>query len=414
MIAIGKILFDLSFYYALSGYFLHIIAADHPSVWGVLFLMLPVAIYTALESRIRSMGSAPDDAHGTAGILLKVACSAIPGLHFIFSLSIGQAIQFLPAWIYVMLAIWNNAIYTDRNKFESHFKFTAKLYLTMILGVLARGRMGDAITAAIPFVIAYLMTGICLMRTLREEGKLKAGRNISIVFAILLSGATLAYFRTPQLIFGAAGFIYQNIIFRVILIIAYAIGMLFYGIYWVLSAIFSLFTGDLGYAQTAQDGGMAQPPFGEEVEAALVQLPAWAGAAFTFLFIAAVIILSVLIMRRLLGGRIRAPVTPYYSEERERLKGHDKSDIRTIFRPKDPRQAVRWYYRKYLKEGASRGAQPEPSDTSLGILRKYGKYFPQEESRQLRDLYIRARYRFGGEILKEQSAEASKIWREIK
>jgi hypothetical protein len=85
-----------------------------------------------------------------------------------------------------------------------------------------------------------------------------------------------------------------------------------------------------------------------------------------------------------------------------------------IFRPRDPRLAVRWYYRKYLKEGVIRGALPSRADTSRRILHKYSPFFPAEGAEKLRELYIVSRYNYGKEISKTDADNAAKAWREIK
>ena len=262
-------------------------------------------------------------------------------------------------------------------------------------------------------MIIYLLAGVCLMRILREEGKLTGGRNIAILIILLIGSLALSLLQAPQLIMSIAGFIYRNVIMYVILGVAYVFGAAMYGIFWVLSLLFNISIAE-EVEPAVEAGGGAEEIFGEETEVLLRGMPPWLQviAMILLAFLIAYIIYSIL--RRLIGRKAGKVIAKAYTEEREKLHKSGRSGKTGIIRPKDPRQAVRWYYRKYLKEGASRGASPELSDTSSCIQQKYGPYFQGGESGNLRDVYIKARYRYGGEIPKSDVDLASRAWRELK
>jgi hypothetical protein len=337
----------------------------------------------------------------------------LPGLHLVFNLTLWQIAQFLPAWAYVGLTIWDNKIYTSRRDFERHFSFTGKVLAAIIPGFAVVSRIGGAFSGAIPYLIIYLLAGVCLMRILREEGKLTASRNIAVLATLLITSAALALLQTPQIILGAAGFIYRNVIAWIILGFAYLFASIIYGFFWVLNFIFNFRLAEENEVQGDLEV-IEHGVTGVSQGAILRELPAWLETAIVVFLALVVMFVLFLIMRSLLGKKKETRKEKYYTEEQERLQRQSRGYKGGIFRPKDPRHAIRWYYRKYLKEGASRGAQPGPADTSLSILKKFGVYFPGDEAGKLRGLYIAARYRFSGEISKAQVESASKTWRNLK
>ena len=409
MIGILKTLFDLCFYYSLSGYFLYLISEDYPSIWGVPILVISIFIYIVMKSRKPEVES-PDGNIDP----VTVICCLLPGLLMAFMPTTWQIAHYMPAWVYVGFTMWNGLIYTDRRTFKSHFGFTAKLYCTVILGVIGFHRVGDAVAGSIPYLILYLMVGVCLMRILREDGKLSKSRNVIVIIVVLISSIALVGLQAPQIVVGALGFFYRNVISWIILGFAMGLGAI---VNFILNIIRSLF-GSPNIEEQSVDidvSGTAQDTFGEDLRTAPVEVPEWLQMAATVLLILAVAYVIFRIMRRLLGSRTRERKGALYAEEHEKLNKRDRSAKDRILRPKDPRQAVRWYYRKYLKEGSSRrGTKPFPADTSLNILQKFNPFFPKNEAGELRDLYIIARYQHSKAVPKAAVDAASDIWSRLK
>jgi hypothetical protein len=344
---------------------------------------------------------------------ITIICCAFPGILLVFSPSLWQIVQFLPAWVYLAFSIWDHRIYTSRFGFARHFGFTAKLLGLMAFGFLAFRRVEGAVTGIVPYLILYMLSGVCIMRIIREEGKLTAGRNITVLITLLLGSAALALLQMPQLILNAAGFIYQNIIAHVIIGVAYVIAAVFYGIFRVLGRFINIRGADENAAQEIYADWDVQEALGEDTEIILRGVPAWLEVAITVLLVLAVALVVFLIMRRLLGSKGPGSKTVFYTEEREKLQEHGKGRRSGLLRPKDPRQAVRWYYCKFLKEGLSRGARLSPDDTSHSVALKCDTLFPKAGTIRLRDIYINARYRYYGEITREDADEAAKTWREM-
>ena len=387
-----KILFDLSFYYALSGYFFYLFTGNNPSAWGMLLLTISACAFIRLR-------------HIKAVLICSIASCAIPGALFAFGISFWQIIQFLPAWAFLVFTLLSGRIHTTREDFQKHFSFTGRLFLLTILGVFAfariEGVLAGAIAVAIPYAILYLMVGVCLMRILRDDGKLTVMRNIIVLLVLLLVSIAFAMLQAPQLVLNTIGFIYQHIISRLLVGIATAIGY----------AISLLNFRQLEYNQ---DESTHVPEWALGPDGSIDGSPEWL-AVVAIIFILPAAIAIFLIFRRLLGNKKTEKRVRVYTEEHERLQKPERGGIRVgILRPRDPRLAVRWYYRKYLKEGIVRGAKPSHADTSKRILQKYNPFFPSEGAEKLRELYIVSRYNYNKEIPKSDPDNAAKAWRELR
>jgi len=412
MIEICKILFDLCFYYTLSGYYLYIIMGVPPLGWGLPILMAPAIVCIILLKR---KAAAKTTVKGSREVALPVVivCCLLPGSILAFRPGIWQIVQFIPAWAHLGFTLWDNRIYTDRGEFSRHFGFTGKLLISMVAGFFVFSRIGVAITIATPYFILYLLSGVCLMRILREEGKLTVSRNISVLLILLFGSIALVFLQMPQLLLSVIGFIYQNIIARILIVAAYVVGAVFLAIVWFFRLIFG--SRDFGdNAPPEIDTGPGTQEIFGGADAVLREIPQWIEMVFTVLVVLAVIFVLILILRRLLGDKKKEKTVRLYTEEREKLHTRDRSRKGGVLRPKDPRLAVRWYYRKYLKEGIHRGVHPEPGDTSLRLLRKHSAVFSKNEAGKLREIYVKARYRNSGEIQKSDADLASDLWRSLK
>ena len=414
MVGICKILFDLSFFYALSGFYLYIFTENYPSVWGIPVLMVAALVYFALGALNPAVES--DEGTSTPKRVVTVLCCAIPGLLFIFAPTLPQILQYLPAWAFFGYTIWNGLTNIDRRMFEDHYSFTGKLFFLLLFGILAIStkRVGGAVTGAIPYLIIYLLTGVCLMRILREEGKLTRSRNVAVLLVLLVSSVILATLQTPQLILSAIGFVYRNIISWAIIGVAVGIAAAIYALFRAIASLFS-FIKPGNHEINIDMSGSGQEIFGDEITLREFNPPLWLQVLSIALLVLAIAFVIFLIMRKLLGKRAAEKKSEFYTEERENLNKRGKSIRGGVFRPKDPRLAVRWYYCKYLREGSLKyRAKPVAADTSLSVLRKYRIFFPEHEAEQLRELYVAARYQLGAATSKSAADKAGALWGKMK
>ena len=451
MIGLLKMLFDICLYYALSGFYIYVIAEQYPLTWGVPVLAVTVIAYILLGGRSRQRASLTPTtgagAHPRAGAgadtgfrtgaipstgvragvgatakavvsnfnitPVNVICCTIPGLLLIFGATFWQALQYIPVWAFLAYSILINRMHTNHEDFKDHFIFGSKLLLIVFPGLLTFDRVATAVTSAAPYLIICFLTGVCLMRILREEGKRKSGRNIATLLLLLACSAAVAFLQMPQLLLSLIGFIYKYVIVWILMGIIFIITTIGNAIAALLSLLFKPHTIDVDQP-LLEIGAVETPPPEEGIEYVLNTTPEWVSVVLYALLVLVVALVVFLIFRRLLGNAPPINQDSAFIEERESLRKTGRDSKRSVFRPREPRLLVRWYYHKYLAEGKSRGAKPTSSDTSLQIRRKYDPYFPErEDSQALRDLYIKARYRHSAEITKADAQSAADVWQRL-
>ena len=408
--AILKLLFDLCFYYTLSGYFISLVTKNFPLIWGIPLIIAVNIIYFTV-SKLRSGVDASGDNHRNRP--LSIACSILPAAFFLFQPAVWQIVQFVPAWVYSCFIIWTGRIVVEYREFESHFSFTGKFFFLMFLGIAFIKNLPDALSGAIPYFALYVLTGVCLMRILRAEGKLSALRNAAVLLALLLGAVAITVFRAPQLFATVFGFIYNNVIVWMLTGLAMLIAGIGYGFYYLFHALISLFAREpkepnLNFSEMAQD------ILGEEVVATQGAPLVWLKIVLLTLLGLAILLTVFLIFRRLLGRKSSAKIDSAYTIEQERLERKNNAKTSGMFRPKEPRLAVRWYYRKYLKEGISRGALLLPPDTSEHVQSKYEHFFTAAGSDKLREVYIKSRYAQLYTVESGDVTEAQELWKSLK
>jgi len=403
MIDVLKIVFDTCFFYTLSGFYLYLVILDHALPAGLPILAVSIIIYILIRSKFGNETKP----------IVKIICCALPAAFFIFRPSIGQIVQFLPSWAYVSAAIWLNRTSTTKRDFHDHFSTTGRFLLLMAPGFVVYHRCASAFTGIIIYLICYLLLGIALLRILREEGKLSKWRTVGMLAPLLPASFLFVILRAPESIMTVIGFIYKQIIIRLFTYAVYAVGAIAYGIYWLLSLLFS------GVEKTDKELELnadlsAESIFGETGPIKELSIPRWAVVAAIVLvcLIAAGIVF--LILRRLLGRRPGTLKEALYTEEKSSLTARPSKKDRKLFRPRDPVQAVRWYYRKYLREGIKRGAYIKPVDTSADALGKCRTIFDGGLQESLRVVYVEARYSSSPQTGGRDADAAASIWKRLK
>ena len=418
MIEVCKLLFDFFFYYTISGFYFYIFTRTYPVILGIVILAVSIIVHVLVKNLFGKGGGTvwPD----RINVLNRMVCCALPVTMLFFRPTVWQLVQYIPAWGFLGFSIWTGTLHTGRSEFGHHFGFTGKLLLLMLPGFISFSGGGMAFNSAAfdgaaMYLVVYLMLGVSLMRMLREAGKLHRGRTLAMLLALF--GVSMALFSLQALnvLASAMGFLYKNIIVNIILAVVFALGTVLYGVVWVFRKIFSLFGGaPEPFEAETEMGGSFEQIFGKQ-EFIDKGIPAWLiflGYAILALALCAVVFL---IFRRLLGRKTAVEKKSLYTEARESIRAEERRREGGVLRPKDPRLAVRWYYRKFLKEGQRRGAARTASDTSLAVAEKCAPLFlPADSAEQLRGVYIGARYSETEAVPPEAADEAAALWRSMK
>lgn len=405
MTQVLKLTFDLCFYYSVSGFYLYLIADSYPAFAGFALLVASICLYVFLTTKMPGLYKRREKA-------IKILCALLPASFLLFTPSLAQIVQFLPALAYLIYSIWKELLHTSRYAFIDHLSFTAKLMCIILPGFLVGSKSISALQGASVYMLLYLFAGVAMLRILREDGKIGKRKTLLSLGLLAAFGICLVAFNAPGALFNAAGFIYQNIIANILFYLAAGIGYLIYGIIWLVMKLLSFF-GVEGEAIQIDVGGSGAEIFGEgiaEGPAINSQLIETIAYVVVILLIAFIIFM---VFRRLLGAAKagKADASPYL-EENEII-----APARTIsktFRPRDRRLAVRWYYQRFLIEGIKRGGQVLPRDTSETVEKGYRPLFAGQSTADIRHAYIKARYQEGTPVSAEDVASMAAQWKKLK
>ena len=123
------------------------------------------------------------------------------------------------------------------------------------------------------------------------------------------------------------------------------------------------------------------------------------------LVVAAILVFSWMIIAKVRRRRTAGTVAETRTTIMPTVQKTSSVRQKQFFLPRDPRLAVRYYYRQFLMICTARGWPPEKSDTSHDIRIKNAGNFPDEDMTRLRALYIKARYSHDN-VTNKESKEA--------
>ena len=401
MTEVYKLLFDLSLFYTVSGYYFILIGHTAPSVAG--FLALAAA--AGLDALLRARSKAYPRLRFLPLLLPLLALFARPTLL--------QCLQCLPAWVFLGWSTLSGRVDIRYDGFREHFSFGLKLLLLMVFGPLFQDELANGLLRSIPFFVLMLTVGVCLLRMLREnrpEG-LRQGLYMS-AFVLLCAGLTLG--RAPQLLVKAFALLYRTVLAPLIFVLAIALAALGYGFYLVLRWLVDRAQGSreplrFELQETAEMLGL------EEQYSAYTANLEWLRILLIVLAIAALLFLLWRVFRRLLGERTVRSVSPVWQDRRSPFAA-PRADASAPgrFRPRDPRRAVRYYYAKFLAECSKRGRTAPDGMTATERSAFCAGVFPGADPAALVRLYAPARYSARQQVTPEDAQAAAALWKDLK
>jgi len=267
MIAVLKLIFDLSFYYALSSVYLNIFAEQRPLVRGVFLLVLIFAAYILLQSSSAAVRLVKTGEASRPRLLTIVFC-VLPAFYFLFGPSLPQLIQFVPAWGYLVYCLCAGKIGTNRAEFGVSFRKVAKLYIIAVPGLLFLSRIAGTLSSALPYFMVWFAAAICLKRVLRYEGSIKRGRGVAVIAAVIAICALLSFVLTEQIFSNALGWFFNNVVYYVIYALIFAFSWLFLGLSRVFQMLVSWLRNEPAGAPLGGEGAFYGELYGYEP-------PAW-------------------------------------------------------------------------------------------------------------------------------------------
>lgn len=269
-------------------------------------------------------------------------------------------------------------------RFKASFLTLGGLAILAIISSSIRETIGQSIL----FFMIYILSTIIQIRSIRhlESGMdTRTLRKINTRYIILMSIFSIIAVvdSIRNFIFSLIGTVYQWIMSFFMFIIYYPVNL-------VLRLIDFIFKSRGNRAENIEMEAIDEPlDFNYEQGEA----PEFLVSIISFVVSALVIVLVIFIVYRILRGLgDRVYNTIDYSEQKEYIK--PKKRKRRIFKekfPKNPREQVRYYYRRYLEKLQKKEIVVKKGDTSLDIKNKSKNEFTGTE--EIRNIYIEARYK---------------------
>ena len=404
MTEIYKLLFDLSLYYTLSGFYLILIAEESPSVVLFLALLAAAGLDALLRVRVKARGKS---------VFLRILPLLLPLAALLAKPTLIQSLHALPAWLYLGFSMLTDRVDTRYLSFRGRYYFGLRLLLLFIFGALFPGRFGPALAAIIPYLIGMLLSGICMLRMLREQRRdgLRHGLYLA-AFVLLCAALTLG--KAPQLLLRGVGLAYRWVLTPLILVAAIVLAVLFYGVYLLASWLVSRIQGT-GEVPKLQLQEAAEILGLENQYAAATADLTWLKVLLIVLAALFLLLILILIFRRLMGDRITPAAHQLWKERGGKIADAPAAVVRPgLLRPRENRLAVRYYYARFLAECRRRGLNIPVGMTAAELAERCAGVFPGADPGALAAVYRPARYSPSDPVTRADVQRAAELWNELK
>jgi len=397
-----KILTDLALYFAFGTY-IFAWMGHRPPVMGPFLIMLVTAMICYALRRKQ-----PE--------ILRLLPLSLMLFCFLFPENILDSLLLAPACLYVGFVAKRQLFRLEYNTQHDAFLFGVKLLPLLLAPSLLTLDFEQLEQGALPFVVLYLVCGVLLMRMLRhDEATIQQTRfklqNAAAVIVCCILGYELS--RGTALRAGARllSLFYHKVISPLLMLVAYALSFFIY----LFTLFLKLFFKDIEVTRPESSYTETIPSTPDVSGTNPVQFPPWLVLLGKILLVAVILLLVFLLLRRLLrrGKPIQERIGS--SETREGMNPVRKEPrlSKDLFAPQDPRQAIRFYYRKFLRLYLSMGLPFNRSKTSAQIQEDAAPYFEKDLLTAFRKLYIKARYSTS-ESTPEEAAQAKKLYHALK
>jgi hypothetical protein len=393
-----KLLFDLSLYYTLVGYYFRLISGCAPSVAGFAALCLCAALDTLL--RLRALPRAVR----VLPLFLPLAVLATrPGL--------WPLLHLLPAWAYVVWSSVTDRVTVRYDSFQERFGFGLKLLPLMVFGVVSPS-LRDAVFQTVPYLVVMLTAGVCLLRMLREKRPVGLRQGLFMVLFLLLCGG-LTLGRAPQMLVKGLGLLYRNLIAPLFFLLTMALAAVVFVLFTVLRWLVGVLQGNATPLSVDLQGAAEELGLGAQYEAYTGDLR-WLRTLLLILAACAVGAGLFLIFRKLLGAPRGANPQTARREGVSALPAAAAERAPGRIRPREPRLAVRYYYAKFVAECARRGLAVPEGMTAQELCAVSAPLFPDADPAALTAVYLPARYQLSRPVPPEDVRTAAAAWKTLR
>ena len=400
MTGLYKLIFDLSVYYSLIGFYANIAFGSAPSMLGFALLCVTVGGYIFLQSK----GA---DEHRRMPVL------ALPFFALVFWPGLWPAIHLLPAWLYTGWSLVTGKTETNYTEFRSHFSFGFGIQAFILPAFIFSKSAPAAFVDAVPYLTMLLAVGVCLLRMLREETQ-SGSKQALFIMSFVVGCALLTIGRAPHMVMAVIKFLYQNVIAVALLCTILTLGVLLYTFFKFFFWLVSLLGGknenppEMNLMSVAQMMGLEEEFVDTSGDIAWLRILGYV------LITAVVVLLLFLLFRKLLGHGSREKKRDPWTDQKESVEPGARRRRRSLTRPRDPRLAVRYYYGRFMDECRKRGMTVKPSLTNEELARASAMYFPGGDPGKLAEVYAPARYCERGTVTPADVDRAQAAWSSLK
>jgi hypothetical protein len=356
-----------------------------------------------------------------------ITMTLIPAVSLAFLMpALPELVVFLFTWVYYSYVLMTERFVIRRGEFVDMLRRLLSICLILPFVMLASfHNFGHAVQEASPYLITALISAVFLLRHLRTDNQMEQMKQYKRqqfmeLLAFIAVSVLLTFAKAPQNIVEGLRLLYQYLLRPVLSFITGLIGMLIGGIIYLITKLVGIYTGNKEMVEVKIEFGKSVGHSMDitDVEATnidwVVPLLCSIGAIIGF-------VLLFYFFRWLMGEKYKQRIPSGVQESREYLQETD--DKRTAYwkrRPKDPREAVRYYYGKYLLWLQHGLVELKLGDTTDEINDKYCILLTDEfeakseASSQLKKLYQKARYQINEQISREEAEIAKQLYQKIK
>ncbi len=370
-----KLLSELSLLFVVADCFLSVAAVGVES-------LLPAVICAAIGALAFWMEEKHSDK--TKFLLLLLLLPVM-----LFGETFGTYLAIGLAALYVGLMIWQKRYYMDHDSQSDFFRIGMFVVGGLSIPFVLLMKM-DFIA---PFVLLYLMSGIFMLRLMRQDAAIFNETkfrvlNLLTVCAIVL----LAVLVSSDWFLSAVGMILGKIYDILVVPIFYVIYTCGYALYYLFIEI--IFAG--GYGDTTKKlnigGGDMNSMLPEGIEEQLVDSTPFMMLLKGVFLIVGILLVLLLVYRNSKGRSTRSNGNVHIARTSVTMIRPEEKIYSDRMPPREPRAAVRYYYRNFLRLCLSLGQEFPRHYTSQHIENVTAGNFDRETLKSMRQTYIRARY----------------------
>lgn len=404
VLLIVKILCDFGYYFLFANYLGHFGQVHYSLALTLCALTAAAVLSGALEKRGRLRLLPP-----ALALLLLVQCRGLI-----------DVLVLVPPLIYLWIVCVKCLYWPDEDHQREVFSVQWKTLVVLPFIVAITSDFAALQRHCLPMLVIFLTTAIMCLRMMRHSpAVLRQPRfQVQNIAAVVIVTAAALLMSTDGF-FAVMGVVVKGVMFVISPIID--------AVAWVLSGGFSLimkiFLTLLDLLRKAMGREEPDKPKIREpgnskeelnMEQEVVPTGETLGKVLTVIVIVVALIAAFFLFKKMLGRRKKGDKGAAF-EQSSLYEEQARRERDRLLAPKDPREAVRWYYRRFLKYCTAKKMNISPYYTSRQIadLAERDNVAQVSHSEPLRELYIQARYS-GNAVTEEDAKQAKELVKRIK